>query len=187
MDSGEDEMGSMGMWANRERRVYYRERNYQGQGLFLWLCCFHVPALDVLFSHWLFSWSTPGALKRTIVGVLPYENTWASLMALDCLQPGFEVGQQGGLPDSIVRRRWTVQFNWPSVEGLPSPLSSTWHRFSASLVQTFSLLLSPFLVILLSGSSSALAHTLGSLSGLYPLHLCTISLSLSQSSSAGIE
>lgn len=55
------------------------------------------------------------------------------------------------------------------MECLPSlspslPLSSTWHHFSASLNQTFSLLLSPFPVIPLSGLGSALAHTLVPLS-----------------------
>lgn len=38
-------------------------------------------------------------LKSTIVGGLPSEKIWDALIALECLQPGFEVGRRGGLPD----------------------------------------------------------------------------------------
>lgn len=66
--------------------------------------CLHrcrVPALGVLFSAWLMSRYTAGGLKCTIVGGLPSENIWDAAIALECLQPGFEVGHPGGLPDSI--------------------------------------------------------------------------------------
>lgn len=36
-------------------------------------------------------------LKNTIVGGLPSKKIWDALIALECLQPGFEVGRRGGL------------------------------------------------------------------------------------------
>lgn len=36
-----------------------------------------------------------------MVGGIPCENIWDAVIALECLEPGFEVGHHGGLLDSI--------------------------------------------------------------------------------------
>lgn len=75
----------------------------------LCVCLHHrhsVPALGALFFGFLayeviFFFLTAGALKRTMVGGIPPENIWDAAIALECLEPGFEVGHPGGLLDSI--------------------------------------------------------------------------------------
>lgn len=51
--------------------------------------------------RFFFFFLTAGALKRTMVGGIPPENIWDAAIALECLEPGFEVGHPGGLLDSI--------------------------------------------------------------------------------------
>lgn len=109
-------------------------------------------------------------MKCTIASGLPSENIWGALIVLDCLQPGFEVGHQGGLPDPISQAEvnCTVQL---TIRGIPPPLlfPPFYPPGIISLHHSSRLSLSShhlFPVIPLSGLSSALAHAQVSLSAL---------------------
>lgn len=49
----------------------------------------------------LVTFLTAWALNDTMVGGVPSENLYDAVIALECLEPGFEVSHPGGLLDSI--------------------------------------------------------------------------------------
>lgn len=171
-DWGENEMCFKGMWANGERSLLQRYKLSRGRSVSPLVSC---PSFRCIVLGLPFKLVYCRGLKSTIVGGLPSEKIWDALITLECLQPGFEVGRRGGLPDptgwgelySSSDHPWNVSpslfppFQPPALISLhPSTRPPSFRHFSSNPASWLDLYIGTHSGLPLSLPSASLHHLL---------------------------